>query len=314
MIAEQTTFILGAGASVPFGFPTGVKLREEICRLGRKGFALHALLQKCGHSDTSIAHFRDEFERSGVTSIDRFIAFRPEFQELGELSIAATLLPLERNETLRGVGSRPGNSDWYQLLWSELLVSVSRADELIGNAVSFVTFNYDRSLEHFLHGAIGATFGLASQEAHEILGQLRIHHVYGSLGPYSRQATLPYGGHDEVALIAAMKAARDSIKTVPTLRGSADGVAASWLAEARHVFVLGFGFDATNCDRIGLKNACGLAAKQETPRRVFASAYGLTSAELRQNERNSCNHGQGGLIWTNGDCIALLRDRKDLLL
>lgn len=323
MITEQTTFILGAGASVPFGFPTGEQLRAEICRenhyerentKGEKHWKLFTLLQKCGQSDDSIEQFCYEFERSGVISIDTFIAFRPEFQELGELSIAGILLPLECNYQLYRRGRLHGNADWYQLVWNELLVGVTKPAELIANTVNFVTFNYDRSLEHFLHGAISATFGLAPQEAHEILGQLRIHHVYGSLGPYCEHATLPYGGYDEAALIAAMKAARESIKTVPTRRGPADEISASWLANAQRVFVLGFGFDATNCDRIGLKNACALAAKQQTPKQVFASAYNLTAAEIKRNERNSCNHGQGGLIWTNGDCMALLRARKDLLL
>lgn len=314
MITEKTVFVLGAGASVPFGFPTGAKLREDICHLARRGYAFNEFLQRCGHSEHAIEHFRDEFQRSAVASIDTFIGFRPNFQELAELSIAANLLPLENPKALLEAGGRSGNSDWYQLLWSELLVGVSEPTDFLKNSASFVSFNYDRSLEHFLHGAISATFGLTSDDAHDVLAQVRIHHVYGTLGPYSRTAFLPYGGHDEAALVAAMKAARDFIKTVPTVRSPIDQISADWLAEAQRVFVLGYGFDATNCDRIGLKNACGLASKQVTPRQVFASAYNLTSAEIRRNEQNSCKSGQGGLIWTSGDCMTLLRDRKDLLL
>lgn len=33
MITENTIFILGAGASKPYGFPTGAELREQICKL-----------------------------------------------------------------------------------------------------------------------------------------------------------------------------------------------------------------------------------------------------------------------------------------
>ena len=314
MIAERTVFVLGAGASVPFGFPTGAKLREDICHLTRSGYEVNARLQKCGQSVHEIKLFRDEFERSAVTSIDAFIAFRPEFQELGELSIAANLLPLENPKALLAVGGRHGHSDWYQLLWNELLVGVAEPDDFLKNSVSFVSFNYDRSLEHFLHEAISATFDLTSDEALDVLAQLRIHHVYGTLGPYSKTDFLPYGGHDEAALVGAMKDARDFIKTVPTVRGPVDQISAGWLAEAQRVFVLGYGFDAANCDRIGLKSACGQASRHEIPRQIFASAYKLTPAEIRRNEKNSCESGQSGLNWTDGDCMALLRNQRDRLL
>ncbi|WP_156096076.1 hypothetical protein [Methanobacterium sp. SMA-27] len=31
MIKTPTVFVLGAGASIPYGYPSGEKLREEIC-------------------------------------------------------------------------------------------------------------------------------------------------------------------------------------------------------------------------------------------------------------------------------------------
>ena len=308
MITVETVFILGAGASVPYGFPTGVQLRDRIYSETNQNHQLFHLLQGCNQHEKLIEQFRNEFRDSGINSIDAFIAFRPQYQEIGELAIAGSLLPMEAKANLTG---ESGN--WYQMLWNEMLAGIGVANPkgLLSNKVRFITFNYDRSLEQYLLNGIMFTFDLDQNAAFEILRQISIKHVYGSLGDFQPEKGFRYGENDPLSLLEMLKIAQQSIKTVPTLRVQLDSDAALWLAQAQQVFVMGFGFDAMNCDRIGLKDACSQAPKEENPRNIFASSYNLTHAEKTWCESNARNPGQGGLAWTNGDCIALLRDRRD---
>ena len=82
-IKENTVFVLGAGASIPFGYPTGDGLRESICALdpddisnkmaqayseaGDKAFTVHKNEYKLQISD-----FQKKIGYSHV-QVDRFI-------------------------------------------------------------------------------------------------------------------------------------------------------------------------------------------------------------------------------------------------
>lgn len=313
MISTVTAFVLGAGASVPFGFPTGAQLRSRLCSEIFKDSHLFSLLRQCGQGEARILSFREEFELSGIHSIDSFIAYRPEYQEIGELAIAAALLPLESSAKLRSVENKYGDGGWYQMIWNVMMDSVVEPQDLLLNRVCFVTFNYDRSLEQYLLSAILHTFDLDSDSAFRLLSQIPIRHVYGSLGSYSTDTGYRYGSQEGAQLIESILAARSSIKTVPAVRVPKDEQAAIWLAKSQRVFVLGFGFDPTNCMRIDLPGACSQAPKHNPQREVFASAFNLTSAETQWCEGNSCAPGQGGLHWTKGDCLNLLRERRNFL-
>jgi hypothetical protein len=269
---------------------------------------LFTLLRQCGQSEDLILNFRETFELSGIYSIDSFIAFRPAYQEIGELAIAAALIPLESATSLRAP-----SDNWYQMLWNEMLTNVATPQDFLLNRVSFVTFNYDRSLEQYLLSAISHTFDLDLDEAFHLLSQIPIQHVYGSLGNYGPDTSYRYGSQGGTQLTESILAARSSIKIVPAVRGPKDEQSANWLAKAQRVFVMGFGFDPTNCTRIDLPGACSQAPRADNPRHVFASAFNLTSAETSRYERNSCAPGQGGLAWTKGDCLNLLRKRRDHL-
>jgi hypothetical protein len=305
VIKTDIVFLLGAGASRPFGFPTGAELRRRICSDLSRGQSPFARLCECGHSDEDIERFRASFEQSGIASIDAFIAFRPEFQTIGEHVIAAMLIPIESSANL-------AKGDWYHLLWNEMLAGASTPEDLLRNKVRFVTFNYDRSLEQYLYDAILHTFGLAPRVAFSYLLQIPIQHVYGSLGEYTEESGYRYSLLKDEDHKRSILAAQTSIKTVPLVRGPTDDISAKWLADAERVFVLGFGFDSTNCARIGLRDACSATADRHT-RPIFASAYQLTQAEKWRCDTNSSRQGPG-LQWTNGDCLTLLRDKLDMLL
>lgn len=307
MIKRPSVFVVGAGASVPFGFPTGAELRRRICTELRRGYAMFDLVSSAGFEEELIETVRHEFETSGLWSIDAFVGYRPQYQNVCEATIASALLPLEQTKVLTNVSGTSGNSDWYQLLWNELLSGASSPTDLSRNTVKFITFNYDRSLEQFLLNAVCSTFGIDWTAAHNALSGIAIRHVYGSLGDYTTEHGYAYGNHSDDELRKRVIAAQASIKTVPLARGDLDPEVAMWLAEAHRVYILGFGFDSTNCHRIGLADACTRSPERITPQHIYASSFNLTHADEQWCASNGFHQGSGGPRWVKGDSYALLR-------
>lgn len=307
MIKRPTVFVLGAGASVPFGFPTGAELRRRICRELRRGYALFDLVKSTGLAEELIQRVRDEFEASGLWSIDAFVGYRPQYQDVCEAAIASALLPLERPATLTNVGGRNGDSNWYQLLWNELLDGASSPADLSSNAVKFITFNYDRSLEQFLLNATCSTFGIDREQAYQALSGIAFHHVYGSLGEYDPSNGYSYGNHTEDELRHFVSKAKTSIKTVPLVRGDRNPTVSDWLADAHRIYILGFGFDPTNSHRIGLADACSRSPEHVTPKHIYATSFNLTHEDESWCTSNAFHHGSGGPRWIKGDSYTLLR-------
>ena len=146
MIARKTVLILGAGASIPLGFPSGRQLLTSVVDGLRKPTAqLFQLLVACGFDPTNIMLFRDALAKSGRPSVDVFLEYRSEFLSLGKTAIAAILTPYEIEANLY-----TAERNWYEYLFRHL--GPSRKDLAQGN-LSVVTFNYDRSFEHYLFEA-----------------------------------------------------------------------------------------------------------------------------------------------------------------
>lgn len=151
MISHKTVLILGAGASRPYLLPTGGELRDLILQRNYdsilRSLELSGPDQKsyvdwyrellCNHiRQEQIEDFQMRFAESEFVSIDRFLAFNPEFDDTGRFMIAAILLNCERTPHLKG--------DWYQILFNELTTD---GPDISADLLSVVTFNYDRSLE-----------------------------------------------------------------------------------------------------------------------------------------------------------------------
>jgi hypothetical protein len=154
MISRKTVLIPGAGASRPYLLPTGAELRDLL--LQRNYNSILRSLELSGPRQQSyidwyqellrnhieqeqIEDFRRRFAESEIVSIDRFLAFNPEFENIGRFMIAAILLNCERTPHLKG--------DWYQILFNEL---TTEGPDIPADLLSVITFNYDRSLEWYL--------------------------------------------------------------------------------------------------------------------------------------------------------------------
>src|SRR5262249_8330564 len=103
--------------------------------------------------------------------------------------------------------------------------------------VSFIVFNYDRCLEHFLSKALPKLYGIRDEEALEIVRGLPILHPYGIVG----DAQFGFGRTDYFASVNAIKTYTEQIND--------RDVIAKLVAEverAECIVFLGFAFHSQN--------------------------------------------------------------------
>lgn len=257
MISTNTTLVLGAGASLAMGYPTGRGLRDALLQItsqDQQEFAIGAGLFNLG--PPSIHEFVDAFRQSQMYSIDAFLARRPEFTQVGKQAIAAVLLKCEAASSLDRWNHADG---WYQYLWNQF--GTCPWEELDFTPLRIVTFNYDRSLEHYLLQVIQHSYGKPAQAALEKLGVLKIVHVYGVLGGALPGHTnyLKYGiGHPAAAVAA------QSLQVIPEGRDDSAtlSLARDHLLWANRIGFLGFGYDQTNMTRLNSETTCRRSIKR----------------------------------------------------
>lgn len=187
MINNKVTVVLGAGASYPYGFPLGGELKNKIIDqilFSRQPISerdsLGHFLEQFGYKEDVQKDFAIQLKDSMQPSVDAFVFERPEFADIGKLSIAANLIRCERKDDLLSPTSEsnPNKRKWYDYLLNLL----GKRDEFKENNLSVITFNYDRSLEYFLYNTLKPRFKLSEQEVLEYIKSIPIVHVYGQLG------------------------------------------------------------------------------------------------------------------------------------
>jgi hypothetical protein len=293
MINTPTVFVLGAGASIPYGFPSGADLRRNIIRdfIRPLQSAAGVALTLTPNLDLANApKFADAFSRSNISSIDAFLSKRQEFVDVGKAAIAAELCAREIEDNLF---SDDIKDHWYRLLWNSLMADTLELADITRNAVRFITFNYDRSLEHFLHQSIKHSWGVADVHALTILRDIRTLHVYGSLGPFHFQKEDGYRTYGEPLSGEGLGLAAASIQVIPEARKDEIFVEVrKWFDWAKHICFLGFGFDRLNMERLGLNLVLSAKTGSGNPLpKIFVTTLGRTGVEQTDDRRRLLGEG-----------------------
>lgn len=309
MISRKTVFVVGAGASAEFGLPTGPRLAEIIAnRLDiRHDDWGRRLVSGDQHLWDSIWHTQSADQvndlqkacwliRDGVGlaySIDSFLdAHRANThaQLCGRLAIVKSILQAEAESSLAFDASRREDADldfrangdkWVAHLFRMLQEGVdrSRADTLLANT-SFVVFNYDRCIEHFLYRAVRRFYNLRDDEAASVLSKCEVVHLYGSVGRLPWQEAGPNGSRtsfgDERANLPAL---RSGVFTYTDQLTDDRGVrrARDLLAAADTVAFLGFAFHRQNMELLSLRAFLDA-------RRILATTWGMSEFQRREVE------------------------------
>ncbi|TAL70211.1 MAG: hypothetical protein EPN88_06400 [Bacteroidetes bacterium] len=292
---SKTVFILGAGASIPYGYPSGPKLVSLILdsldpnylfKFSYKNkfpgsgnimeseitqtFSDHGLYVKHGFSTNLIAEFSEALKNSNKDSIDSFLLERKSYYEIGKFAIANCILKCENPTEFQAT-----NQNWLKYLWNK--INQSRND-FISRDISFITFNYDRLLEYYFYTSLKYSFDMSDKEIMDALNSKQIIHLHGVVGllPWQDQENgfdYNYTGSDINSVYNRVSKASKNIKIVYDRVEEADqnfDRTYDLLKDANRIYILGLGFHNLNLSRLKIQNL---------DKRIICSAFGLTKHE-----------------------------------
>lgn len=270
MIKEPTVLILGAGASIPYSFPSGADLKKMvIARLDyEQGANICNELEDLGHSRSEIMEFQNELYYSERNSVDEFLEHRTEFIPIGKLAMTLLLIPGENERNLFNK-----ENSWYQYLFSKLNAPFDDFDK---NELSILTFNYDRSLDFYLFRTLKSAYGKSDEECAKILEAIPIVHLHGKLGalPWEKGIKRPY-----VPEVARGNVRRISKEIIIVSEGVSKydtfNTAHEILKKAERIYFLGFGYHNENLRRLNII---------ESGKYFKGTAIGLGSSERQYIE------------------------------
>ena len=298
MIGTKTVYVLGAGASNPFGYPLGTGLYQSVLEKFAIGGANRThLLNTTKFVERDIDQFLLALSRSTNTSVDAFLERRhEEFLEIGKAAMAIELMLKEDEQVL-----------WRQPNWMLNLCGQMRSEtleEFGQNKVSFITFNYDRSLEHFLCTSLSNDFGKSIADCAKVLANIPIVHLHGRLGylPWQRGESRAYGDLtiDSRAVEMSVREMR-VVHEDTTDRDKDFTQAKELLGEAKRVYLMGFGFGKKNVERINLSAL--------TPDIFSGTAYALTDREVAYYARQC---GGRVALYNSYPCLEFLRNQSEI--
>lgn len=297
MITQKTVFIIGAGASIPYKFPSGSELVNIICENLNPATKSYQIVQEtsdCHSKD--VDEFRNSLKHSGKMSVDGFLEHRPEFLKIGKMAIATALIQFECPGNM--FGSPVGNRNWYEYLYNRMNSSFENFNT---DKFSILTFNYDRSFEYFLFTSLKHSYGKNDEDIYEKLRKLNIIHLHGQLGYLPWQSD-NYREYNNILNHKEVKKAGNAIKIISENFENAPQFKEAYqiLSTSKYICFLGFGYNPANLERLKLDALLPNA-------KIMGSTFKLTSAEIKKIEEN---FGRKVELDPHGkhDCINFLRN------
>lgn len=313
MITTKTVFILGAGASKPYGYPTAYELRKKIVDKKNDTFNTY-LRQYFGENavylnlHSKYERYRTAFEKSSTQSIDLHLSRNPKYRDIGKMLILHQIFLAESQSIFRE--ETEFDEDWYSYLFTRLTDELQKPDQtwLGKNEVSFITFNYDRSLEHILYESMRNSFMESTEE--EILNAVNsipILHVFGKIADLdwqNKEKGIPYKSVRPNNI--DLKKFIGNINTINEIDISemVDSIQ-KLLKDTKRIFFLGFGYLDENIRFLGFPV---ILDKEQI---VRGTGIGLSDKErstIRDLYFHKVHYTQKEKIISNFNCKDLLRE------
>lgn len=280
-MTKETVLIVGAGASAEYGLPTGVKLKSEISDLlnlrfhegFRKGDAnskicraIEIAINEADPNASNINPYLDAAEliRGGmplVPSIDHFIDIHKGNEKVelcGKLAIVQAVLQAEKNSSLyidrtnnqNKLNFRDLENTWLGLFFKLLNCRIDQLGERL-KMVTFIVFNYDRCVEHYLFHAFQQNYNINSDRATELIRDLVVLHPYGTVGNLPWQSNVNSIGFGSEASENNLVSLSRQIKTFTEGTDPSESsikLIRDKLVGAQRVIFLGFAYHPMNLD------------------------------------------------------------------
>ncbi|MEA9357204.1 hypothetical protein SHI21_13350 [Bacteriovorax sp. PP10] len=238
---KKITFLLGAGSSVSAGFPTDTQLRDNVA-----DYMLNENIIKnfeaVGFTKEDCLEFRTRLIRGGYSTIDELINSFTKYAVLGKMAILRCILA---HEDLSNNDTFFSNKHWYMPFF--LTIQKEGLIHKLSN-VTFITLNYDRSLQHFIH-----EFSLNRGISHKP----KILHLHGRLPPLQFEIqeshSLPYGDYNLDG--HALHKHATGINSLADIHDDNEHYeqARNIIRRSNYLFIMGFGFHEPIVERLNLK-------------------------------------------------------------
>jgi hypothetical protein len=322
MLKKNTVLILGAGASLPYGFPLGSSLLAKIAanietRIESLVSNDHRL---SGERKSELIHnaelLKNKILELNPESIDLLLSRWPSLEEIGKLAILMEILEAETDSKQVISATKPGL--WYPSFFHKMSDDVTCEEEidlLYENKVAVITFNYDRSFEFKLrHLILNFVETKNKEKLSAYFESIPILHVYGKIGePFKEDdpTFCKYGQKYNFDLLSKLAMNIDVMYS--SREKQTQEKIKELLASARQVLFLGFGFHSSNLEKIHFKRPSSSATLTD----YFGTAIGIPNK--RQEElKNKFNAGffdreirttvNNTVEFRNSECADLIKD------
>lgn len=317
--SKTLVLVVGAGASKEVNLPVGAELRTQIARAldiryvdGYRRSSGDSVIDDAYHVLASAAdphrvdtnpfiqsswRIRDAMPQA--ISIDNFIDSHRNDGRIaicGKLAIARCILAAEaesalfvnrRSDRNARINFAGVEGTWFNAFFQLLTENCQEAeiDQRLAR-VAIVSFNYDRCIAHYLHGALQNYYGIPSERATQAMSNLQIFHPYGSVGQ------LPWQSEHNGVDYGINPGGKNLIKISEGIRTFTEGIDPDHssvveirrtLEHAQRIAFLGFAFHRLNLQLLfpGLTDG-----QQVMNRPTYATGHGISNADGQeiQNE------------------------------
>ncbi|QDK37205.1 hypothetical protein [Bdellovibrio sp. NC01] len=280
-----TTLILGAGASLPYGYPSGEKLVQDI-------------IKRLEETD-DVTGTLERLKKVRPYSIDEFINNNPDLRR--HLLCIVTEV-ITKYEDINSLYSVEAKDDIYRKIFNSIPLEKFKDYRII-------TFNYDRSLEFALQEHLVKR--MYRQPSHLIKAkydELKVIHIHGRMPPLGFETDASsdllfgygkvverlndFGTQTDWPTPLAWKRAQskvlaevwrwsESLNVVYDV-GSLNVEAKKILEESTRIFFLGFGYHPLNMLKLGydFRKVCSTKV-------IAGTTYGMPRTKLRELKRLS---------------------------
>jgi hypothetical protein len=307
---NPTVFILGAGASWHYGYPTGedlVKRVQEKAKIVQKYFEYmdgnpsrgaplffeenklenETIDERWQRIIRECRELQEGLEAVNPLVIDYYLGWNEHLEKIGKLLISLVILECQHefqakkgnvNNTPATIrtsnGERPKelsefNDKWCRFIVHQLAMHCEQSSDLHKNAAWFVTFNYDTSLEQTLRSGLKHIKKFDKADIDHFLNDSRITHIYGRVHQKSRDSSalnwmakdFKTEDHwqttrDFTGLLNAEYEASKEIQVIDPAKKTINEkdleITHSRIQKAKHVYILGYGFDKHNSEKLRL--------------------------------------------------------------
>lgn len=280
---KKTALIIGAGAHVPYGFPTGKQLldyfkmmdphnqvvkrnasqktlerirvlQSRLHEYGKNaykiGLAKPPLYANTRNEDVEkkILEIIKDFSKSGVPSIDAYLTKKMKSRDKGKEAqeLGKYLICSIIRDYEKENPIEYVEHDWIHYLIKNFIQDKEGKDKFFNNPPQIITFNYDNLFERILCHHLRIMHDMTQEEAIKEVEKLGIMHVYGDIGSM-------YSFDDDYCIKHGM----ENIKVIGEDRNNLKEVSSrvrKKLEDVEYMYFLGFGFDKQNVEIIFGKN------------------------------------------------------------